>query len=204
MDDGADEDLDPAVAERVRRDLAGLAADDTSAPAVPEEVSARVVSALRAQPAHSIPRPRLHRLQRVGLVVGVGAAVVGAVVGALMLTRESPAPPRSPGPTAQQITVSRPPLAFPLSEGELTELLGRPPDYGPLHDPGRRASCLAGLGYPAGTPVLGAKPLDVHGQPAVILLLAADPQGTLAAKLVSSTCSAATTGLLAETTLARP
>ena len=63
---------------------------------------------------------------------------------------------------------------MPLSESELVGLLHRPPDLGPLVDPARRASCLAGLGYPASTPVLGARQIRMEGRDAVILVLAAD------------------------------
>ncbi len=103
--------------DRVRRDLADLGADQGTAPDVPAEVTARVGAALQAapphrpggQPAHSVRHTP--RWQRVALVSGVGAAVVGAVVGGVMLVRE-PALTRSLGPTAKSITVSRPRPTF--------------------------------------------------------------------------------------------
>ena len=74
-----------AALDRVRRDLADLGTDDASAPDVPAEVTARVGTALQAAPPHRPPREPAHsvrhtpRWQVVGLVAGVGAAVVGVV-----------------------------------------------------------------------------------------------------------------------------
>ena len=102
-----------AALDRVRRDLAALGAGDAPAPDVPAEVTARVGAALRAEPPPRTPGGPAHSVrhtpgwQLVGLVAGVGAAVVGVVVGGVMLVRE-PAPTRSAGPTAERITVSRP------------------------------------------------------------------------------------------------
>lgn len=98
---------DPEALERVRRDLADLGADAASAPEVPAAVTARIVSTLRAEPAHSVRRPRLSRPQVIALVIGAVAAVVAAIVGVAMLARE-PAPAFPHGPTAELITVSRP------------------------------------------------------------------------------------------------
>src|SRR5258705_5416331 len=163
-----------AALARVRRDLADLGTDHASAPDVPAEVTARVGAALQAarphrstrEPAHSVRRAP--RLQVVALVAGVGAAVVGSVLGGLMLTRD-PAPTRPAGPTAESITVSRPPGDLPLSNPQIVGLLSRSPDYGPLADPERRASCLAGLGYSAATAALGAKPGGTAGGALVLL-----------------------------------
>ena len=203
MDNGMDRGLDPAVVKRVRRDLAELGSDVSSAPDVPPDVTARVVAALRAEPAHSVRRPPLRRLQMLGLVVGLGAALTGGVVGAAMLAR-APAPTLSLGPTAQQITVSRPATVIPLPESRIVALLSQPPDYGPLSDAARRESCLDGLGYAAGTTVLGARPLDMHGRPAVLMLLPGDTPEAVVAKVVEPNCSAAHTGLLADTVVSRP
>jgi hypothetical protein len=139
----------------------------------------------------------------VGLAAGIGAAVVGAVVGGVMLTQE-PAPTRPAGPTAESITVSRSPADLPLSEPQIVGLLSRSPDYGPLADPQRRASCLSGLGYSAATAVLGAQPVDMHGRPAVLMVLAADTPRTLLVLVVEAGCSSAHTGLLANTLVTRP
>ena len=203
MDNGADHELDPAVVERVRRDLAALGSDEASAPDVPPDVTARVVSALRAEPAHSSRRPPLRRHQVLGLVVGLGAILAGVVVAASMLARD-PGPTLSFGPTAQQITVSRPADTIPLPVPQIVALLSQAPDYGALSDTRRRESCLDGLGYAAGTPVLGARPLDMHGRPAVLLLLPGDTPEAVVAKVVDANCSAAHTGLLADTVVSRP
>ena len=77
-------------------------------------------------------------------------------------------------------------------------------DFGALAAPGRRGSCLAGLGYPASTRVLGAQPVEVRGRPAILLLLPGDAIRTVIALAVAPSCSSADTGLLVDTTVARP
>lgn len=198
-----------AALDRVRRDLTDLGNDEASAPEVPAAVTAHVGAALQAappqrpagQPTHSVRHTP--RWQLVGLVAGVVAAVVAAVVGGLMLTRD-PAPTRSAGPTAERITVSRSATDLPLSDPQIVGLLSHSPDYGPLADPQQRASCLAGLGYSAATPVLGAQPVDMRGQPAVLMVLAADTPRKLLALVVQPDCNAVHTGLLANTLVTRP
>jgi len=193
-----------AALDQVRRDLADLGTDEASAPEVPASVTERVAAALRAQggvPAHSVRGTP--RWQLIALVVGVGSAIVGAVVGALMLTR-APAPTWSAGPTAERITVSRPATELPLSTPQVVGLLSQRPDYGPLGEPERRASCLSGLGYSATTPVLGARPVDMDGRPAVLILLPADTPNKILALVVEQDCNAAHTGLLANTLVTRP
>jgi hypothetical protein len=198
-----------ATLDRVRRDLADLGTDDASAPDVPAGVIARVGAALHAAPPHRPPREPAHsfrhtpRWQVVGLVAGVVAAIVGAGLGGTMLTRE-PAPTRPAGPTAERITVSRPSSDIPLSDPQIVGLLSHSPDYGPLADPQRRASCLSGLGYSAATEVLGAQPVDMRGQSAVLMLLAADTPRTLLVLVVEPGCNSAHTGLLANTLVTRP
>jgi len=200
--DGTDDDLDPAVVERVRRDLAELGRDSASAPAVPPDVSARVIAAIRAEPAHTVSRQPLRRLQVFGLIVGLGAVAAGVTVGAWMLGRD-PAPTYPAGPTANQITVARPATDIPLPHTQIVELLAQPPDYGPLTDPRRRASCLDGLGHGPGTPVLGARPLDMHGRPAILLLLPGETDDAVVAMVVEPGCSNAHTGLLAKRVVTR-
>lgn len=202
MDSGTGSEPDPAALERVRRDLAELGSDDRSAPDVPPAVTARVVAALRSQPAHSIHRPRLRRLHVLGLVAGVGAALTGVIVGTSMLARGPAA--LSYGPTAERITVSRPSPDIPMSDPQIVALLSRTPDYGPLTDPQRRASCLDGLGFSAATQVLGAQPLDMQGRPAVMLLLPGEAPEAVVAMVVEPNCNAAHTGLLANTVVTRP
>jgi len=205
MDYGAGDEPDPAAIDRVRRDLAHLGSDEASAPDVPAAVTARIGVSLRRPAAHAVRAvvPRLRRLQVVGLVVGLGAAAVAAVIGGAMLIRD-PAPTRSTGPTAESITVSRPTREIPLTDPQLLGLLSTSPDFGPLADPQRRASCLVGLGYPGATNVLGARPVDMHGRPAVLLLLPGDTPKAVAALVVEPNCSSAHTGLLADTVVTRP
>lgn len=215
---GEDSDAEAArlrrAQERVRRDLADLAA--TSAPEVPADVTTRIGAALRAAPAlfprrepavHSSRQstPRMHRLQIAGLVAGSAAAALGVGLGTMFLIG-TPTPTSATGPTANQITVSRTgaDARVPLSGPQIVSLLGRRPDYGPLTDPQRRASCLSGLGYPASTTVLAARPLDMDGRRAVLIVLPGDTAGALTALVVGPNCSSVDTGLLADTVLARP
>lgn len=215
--DSADEEPDPLALERVRADLAELGSDEASAPDVPPAVTARVVAALRSAPgggvvqgasahpmaAHSTRPPRLPRIQVLAAAIGVCAAVVAAVVGAVMLTR-GPSPASSAGPTAELITVSRSAQHIPLSDPQIVSLLTRSPDLGPLAEPPRRASCLSGLGYSAATKVLGAQPVDMSGRPGVLILLPGDTPTAVVALVVEPNCSSAHTGLLASTMVTRP
>lgn len=193
----------------VRRELAILGSDEQSAPDVPAAVTAQVGAALRAAPrpgasstgGHAVSRPQLTRGQRAGLVVGVGALTTAIVVGVLILSRD-PGPAFPTGPTASQITVERTASsAFPLSDAELRAALARPPELGPLADPHRRASCLTGLGYSPTLEVLGGRTLEVAGRPGVLLMVPADAPDQIRAVVVAPTCTAAHTGLLAETVL---
>jgi hypothetical protein len=202
MDNGDQDGIDPAAVERARRDLAELGSDGSSAPDVPPDVTARVIAALRAEPAHTVRRP-LRRLHVFVLVVGVGAALAGAIVGASMLGRD-PAPAFPVGPTAEQITVARPVATIPLPDPQIIGLLSQTPDYGPLSDPQRRDDCLAGLGYAPGTAALGGRPLDMHGKPAVLMLLPGDTPEAVVAVAVEPGCNAVHTGLLAKDTVTRP
>ncbi len=200
QDDGSD----PAV-ERVRRGLARLAHDEASAPDAPAGVAERVGAALRdASATHALDRPRLRRIHVLGLITGFTAVVAGVVIGTAMLVHD-PAPRFSkPGPTAERITVSRPPPTLPLTGPQLVGLLSATPEYGPLSDPLRRAACLEGLGRPATTPVLGAQTVDMGGRPAVVLLLPAHTATEVVAVVVDARCHAAHGGLLAETVVKRP
>ena len=205
MDSGAGREPDPVAIDRVRRDLAELGTDAASAPDVPPAVTARVGAALRAAspPAHAARRP-LPRLQRVGLIIGIGAAVAGIVGGGLMLMRDPGGPTWSAGPTARSITVSHPSAGFPLSDPQLVALLSRGPDFGPLAAPQRRASCLDGLGYSATTQILGAQRIDMSGRPAVLMLLPGETPETVMALVVEPGCSSAHSGLLADRLFNRP
>jgi hypothetical protein len=194
---------------RVRRDIAAMGADPTSVPDVPPEVTARISAALRSAgdagphpgAAHSA-RPRIRPARVAAAVAGVGAALAAIGVGSAALIN-APEPAPSTPVTAEHITVSAPPMTIPLSRAEILGLLSRDPDYGPLSDPARRASCLGGLGYPASTQVLGARPIEINARPGVLLVLPGGAPDDLAVFAVALNCSAADTGLLANTQVPR-
>jgi hypothetical protein len=107
------------------------------------------------------------------------------------------------GPTAERITVSSPVDGILLTDAETLALLAQPPDLGPLADPQRRASCLAGLGYPTSSAVLGARLLSVGGRPGVLMLLPGDTPQRVNTVVVALNCSSADTGLLADRVITR-
>jgi hypothetical protein len=134
---------------------------------------------------------------------GLVAAAVAAWLGTrALITGPEPMPSRPT--TIEHITVTRHPQPIPLSDQQILDLLDREPDLGPLTDLHRRASCLAGLGYPANTRVLGARPIDIAGDPAVLLVLPGDAPDAFAALAVGQTCSSANTGLSADRIVHRP
>jgi hypothetical protein len=194
---------------RVRRDIAALGTDASSAPEVAPQVVDSVAAALRAErpecsrrrAAHTVRPGRLPRSARVAVAVaGLAAAVwVGT---AALITAPPPTPSRPA--TAEHITVSRPPMTIPLSDQQIVALLDGQPDLGPFADPQRRTSCLAGLGYPADARVLAARPVEIAGRPAILLVLPGDTPGTVAALAVAPTCSSVDTGLLADRIVNRP
>ncbi|OBG58640.1 hypothetical protein [Mycobacterium sp. E3339] len=189
---------------RVRCDVATLGADP--APDVPPEVTARIAAALDsadAGPAGHSARPRIGPARLAAGVVGVGAMLAAVGVGTAALIN-APEPAPSTPVTAEHITVSTPPMTIPLSQDEILGLLGQSPDYGPLADPTRRASCLTGLGYPASTQVLGARRVDINARPGIVLVVPGDTPHSLAVYAVALNCSAADTGLLASTQVPRP
>ena len=155
-------------------------------------------------PTHSVHRGRLPSPARAAVAaIGLAAAAAAAWLGVTALL-EPPTPLPSRPTTIEHITVSRPPQSIPLSDQQILALLDSAPDLGPLSDPRRRASCLAGLGYPANAQVLGARPVDIAGHPAVLLLLPGDEPGALAALAVAPTCSSVNTGLSADRIVHRP
>lgn len=211
---------DPAAADvlralnRVRRDVAALADDPGSAPDPPPYLSDKITEAVRAAgphpgeaamagPAVHSARPHTRPTRVAAAVAGLGAVLAAVGVGTVALMK-APGPAPSTPDTAELITVSTPPMAIPLTQAEIQALLDRPPDYGALADPARRASCLTGLGYPAATRVLGARPIEINARPGVVLVVAADTPRTLAVYAVAPNCSAADTGLLANTQVPRP
>lgn len=127
-------------------------------------------------------------------VMGALAAVAAAVLGTLALWHT----PGTELTSAHKMTVSALPPAFPLPTGDLTAALDGPLELGPFSDPARRASCLAGLGYPASAPILGARQIHAGDTAATVLILG-EEGGDATALAVASTCSAADTGLLART-----
>ena len=207
---------------QVRSDVAAVGADPTSTPDPPPAVIARISAALRSAgspssrsrlgggAAHSA-RPRTRPARVIAGAAGLGAVVAAIGVGATALIN-APAPTPSAPITAEHITVSGPasgpPSAIPLSQAQILALLDRNPDFGPLggplNDPPRRASCLSGLGYPASTQVLAAQPIEINARPGVLLVLPGDTPDSLAVFAVALNCSAADTGLLANTQIPRP
>ena len=193
---------------RVRRDVAAVSM--APAPDAPPHVTARVSVALRSEEplagepaggAH-LARPRIRPLRTVTAAAGFGAVLAAVGFGTVALLR-APEPTPSTSATAEHITVSQP-TVIPLSQDEILGLLDRPPDYGPFADPARRASCLSGLGYPASTQVLGARPIEINARPGVLLVVPGDTPHGVAAYAVALNCSAADTGLLANTQIPRP
>ncbi len=192
---------------RVRREVAALGSDPSSAPPVAPEVVDRIAAGLHGEPtgpAHSVRRGRFPRPTRTAFAAaGLTAAAAAAWLGVSALITPPVQMPSRPT-TVEHITVSRPPATIPLSDREIIALLDRAPDLGPLTDPRRRASCLAGLGYPADTRVLGARAVDIAGHPAVLLVLPGDAPEALAALAVAPTCSSVNTGLSADRIVHRP
>jgi hypothetical protein len=176
----------------------GISAELRAVPRPPRRSRSR----LRAQ--HAVQPGDVPRLARVlAAIAGLAAATVAVGLGTAALIA-APAPTSSGPTTAQQITVSRPPMQIPLSDPQILALLDRKPDYGQLVDPQRRASCLGGLGYPAGGEVLGAQPMEIAGRAAVLLVLSAGTSASVTALAVAPTCSSVNTGLLADRVVHRP
>jgi hypothetical protein len=197
---------------RVRRDIAALGTDAWSAPDVAPGVVDGVAAALRAErPQRSRPRAT-HTIRPGGLPrparLAVAMAGLAAVAAAIWLGTSAlitaPAPTPSRPTTAEHITVSRLPTTIPLSDQQILGLLDDAPDFGPFADPQRRTSCLAGLGYPADARVLGARPVEIAGRAAIVLVLPGDTPGTVTALAVPPTCSSVNTGLLADRIVNRP
>jgi hypothetical protein len=191
-----------AALNRVRREVAALGADPSSAPDVDADTVNRIGGALRAQ--HTVERGGLPRSARFAVAAtGLVAVAVAVWLGTRSLITAPASTPSRPT-TIDHITVSRPPASIPLSDQQILALLDDRPDFGALTDPHRRASCLAGLGYPSDAHVLGARPVEIGGRPAVLLLLPADAPGAVSALAVAPTCSSVDTGLSADRIVHRP
>jgi hypothetical protein len=149
-------------------------------------------------PRHAA-RPGIDRLRLAGALAGCAAVLVAVAVGVIELNRAPQAPAVATYTTAREITTRSDPI--PLSADQLHALLVSPLDYGALTDPLRRAACLRGLGYPADTPLLGARPVQIAGRDAVVLIVLGEQAHTFDVFAVPTTCNAADTGLLARTVL---
>jgi hypothetical protein len=188
---------------RVRGDVAALSSDGSSAPEVDPAVVNRIGAALRAQ--HAVRRGGLPRSARLAVALtGLTAVAVAAWLGTRALITAPGSTTTTRPTTIEHITVSRPPQTIPLSDQQILAVAEHEPDFGPLTDPRRRASCLSGLGYPVNARVLGARPIDIAGHPAVLLVLPGDAPGGVKALAVAPTCSAANTGLSADRMVTRP
>lgn len=197
---------------QVRRDLAAVGTDPGSAPEPPPELAGRISAALRSAdaasgtstgPAAHTARPHLRPVRTIAAAAGVCAVLTAIGFGTVALLHTPEPASDTPG-DIQHITLSTPPMEIPLSPNEILNLLDRSPDYGALADPARRASCLTGLGYPASTQVLGARPVEINARPGIVLVIPGDGPHVLAVYAVSPNCSAADTGLLANTQVPRP
>lgn len=187
---------------RVRREVAAAGADVSSAPAVVASVRAALRTHSRA--AHTVARGVMPRSARLAVAAAGLAAVAVAIWLGTRALLTAPASTPSRPTTIEHITVSRPPATIPLSDQQILALLDDRPDFGPLTDPHRRASCLAGLGYPADARVLGARPVDIVGHPALLLLLPVDTPDAVSVLAVAPTCSSVNTGLVADRIVHRP
>ena len=136
-------------------------------------------------------------------VAGVGAILAAVGVGtAALITAPEPAP--STPVTAEHITVSTPPMVIPLSQDEILGLLDQSPDYGPTRRPvtARLMPDRPRLsGVHAGA---GRAPGRDQRPPGVVLVVPGDTPHSLAVYAVALNCSAADTGLLANTQVPRP
>lgn len=197
---------------RVRRDVAAVGADPGAPPDPPPQVSGRISAVLRSAepvsnhatgPADHSARPHLRPARTVAAAAGVCAVLAAIGFGTVALLHAPQPAPDTPG-DVEHITVSTPPMEIPLSQPDILGLLDRTPDFGALSDPARRASCLSGLGYPASTQVLGARPVEINARPGIVLVIPGDSPHILAVFAVSPNCSAADTGLLANTQVPRP
>lgn len=197
---------------RVRRDVAAVGADPGAPPDPPPQVTGRISAALRSAepvssgatgPADHSARPHLRPTRTVAAAAGVCAVLAAIGFGTVALLHAPQPAPDTPG-DVEHITVSTPPMEIPLSQPDILGLLDRTPDFGALSDPARRASCLSGLGYPASTKVLGARPVEINARPGIVLVIPGDSPHILAVFAVSPNCSAADTGLLANTQVPRP
>jgi hypothetical protein len=191
--------------------------DPITASPVPAEVTAVVGAALRdaAPVGHQVVAPRgaphTHsdrpiRWRRAAAVTGLVVGVLALGIGVFALARggtgpAEPKPDLAIGPTAEHITVHRSPARMPLSVLQIHQLLDRPADLGALTDV---QHCLGGIGYPAGTRVLGAQPVQFAERSGVLLVLPGPAETEITAVVVTPDCGTAGSGSLIRTVLPRP
>ncbi|OBK29909.1 hypothetical protein A5634_17160 [Mycobacterium asiaticum] len=211
------EDEPPLTVDQLADLQAGLLDDDTAA-RVPSRIRTDPHAAATLQALHQVrddlaaagpssgaahaARPPVRPVRAIAGFIGVCAVLAAMGVGTVALLDQPESTP-SMGPTVDHITVSTPVPVIPLTDHEIRALLQRSPDFGALGSATQRASCLAGLGYPAAEPVLGAQPVEVNARPGVLLVMRGDTPDTLLAFAVAVNCSAADTGLLATTAIPR-
>lgn len=118
---------------------------------------------------------------------------ISALVHSPEITKSSPT-------SAGLITVGP---RVPLSDKEVVALVGRVPNFGALRDPKRRSACLRALGHDT-EQILGAQPMQIGSQQAVVLVLAGGRHDELIVFAVAASCSAVDTGLIADRTVQRP
>ena len=188
---------------RVRREVAALGTDPSSAPDVDPAAVDRIGATLRGT-ARRAPRRDSPRSARLAVAAtGSGCGRRRGLAGHQSADHGAgiDAEPADHHRTHHRVTAA---ATIPLSDQQILALLDREPDFGALTDPHRRASCLTGLGYPADARVLGARPVDIGGRPAVLLLLPGDTPGAVSALAVAPTCSSVDTGLSADRIVHRP
>lgn len=161
-----------------------------------DEQPGNTVTDAPSGPAAHAARPRPARFWLLALAAAT-VVLAGVVIAGLPADPDSALSAPS---SARSITVTP---TVPLPPAELAALIEQPLDAGPLVDPGRRAACLAGLGYPSAT-VLGARAVAVNDRPAVVFVLAGEHPAELRAVAVWTDCGVDRTGLIAEQILPRP
>ena len=153
----------------------------------------------QSDPAHAARRPIAPGR---AVATGVAAAAVAATaIGLGTAALHGHSGSATSGLTSAQLMTV--PAAVGLAASEVRALTHRPPDFGPLSDPVRRAGCLQGLGRP-GSAVLGARPIDIGGRPAVLLVLPEPGSTDLFAVAVRPDCAASGPGIIANTTVTGP
>lgn len=151
---------------------------------------------------HRQDRPALRWRRAAALTGGLAAVLALGIRFFALPGGEDPAAPgvdRAPATSARHLTAR--PSAMPLTDAQILQLLQRPPELGPLHDP---QPCLNSLDPAVGTRILGATPVALDTRAAVLLVLPAPDPSSVLAVVVAPDCPAGDTGVLARTELPRP